>query len=109
MSESIEYLPSSQQYVSPQEFAAQSGLSLSTVWRYLKTGRIHSVQPGGNRCRVLVPSEALAQFTSASAVSRGADQQVAPNAGDAPAKRSQKACELSGPRPRWKNESSRSD
>ena len=46
-------------HLSPAEFAVESGLSLATVRRYLKSGRLPKVQFGGFRCRVLIPREAL--------------------------------------------------
>ncbi len=52
-------------YLSPHEFVARSGLSLATVRRYLRTGRLPSLQPGGRRCRVLIPAAALERFTVA--------------------------------------------
>ena len=44
-------------YLTPEEFAHLSGLSLSTVRRYLADGRLPKVQPGGPRCRVLIPRQ----------------------------------------------------
>jgi hypothetical protein len=47
------------EHLSPTEFAVESGFSLATVHRYLKSGRLPKVQIGGFRCRVLIPREAL--------------------------------------------------
>lgn len=44
---------------SPAEFAARSGLSLITVRRYLAEGKLPKYQPGGKRCRVMIPVSAL--------------------------------------------------
>ncbi len=41
--------------VSPQEFVVLSGLSIATVRRYIAGGRLPCIQPGGRRCRVLIP------------------------------------------------------
>jgi excisionase family DNA binding protein len=46
-------------YLSPQAIADLSGLSLSTVHRYLDKGKLPKEQPGGKRCRVLIPRDAL--------------------------------------------------
>ena len=46
-------------FLSPAEFARLAGISLATVWRYLADGRIPRLQPGGRRCRVLIPRSAL--------------------------------------------------
>jgi site-specific recombinase XerD len=44
---------------SPKEFADRSGLSLATVHRYLKSGRLKKRQPGGKSCRVFIPESEL--------------------------------------------------
>jgi hypothetical protein len=49
-------------HVSPQEFSDQSGLSIASVRRYLRGGKLPFVQPGGPRGRVLIPADALAQL-----------------------------------------------
>lgn len=49
-------------YLTPEEFAQVSGLSLSTVRRYLANGKLPKCQPGGPRCRVLIPRGALVQL-----------------------------------------------
>lgn len=79
-------------YVSPQEFAELSGLSLSTVHRYLKSGRIEFVQPGGPRSRILISRHALQKKTPE------ADKGGTP--GDSTSADTDKQ-PVSGPRPRW--------
>ena len=66
----------SRDFLSPQEFAAKSGISLVSVRRYIAAGRLPSVQPGGRRCRVLIPQSALAQFTKVADVALGTGQTV---------------------------------
>ena len=64
-------MPSSQQgvkCVSPKEFAVFSGLSLSTVRRYLADGRLPKIQPGGHRGRVLIPCDVLERVRADDAV-----------------------------------------
>lgn len=46
--------------LSPEEFANRSGLSVSTVRRYIKAGVLPHTQPRGYRGRILVPANALA-------------------------------------------------
>lgn len=41
------------------EVARLTGLSIPTIRRYLKDGRLPKVQPGGRRCRVLIPRSAI--------------------------------------------------
>jgi len=54
--------PVEQRYFSPDQFAEMSGLSIATVRRYLATGKISSIQPGGCRCRKLIPVSVLDSF-----------------------------------------------
>ena len=56
---------STRQYLTPQEMVEKAGISLSTVWRYIRAGRFPIVQPGGPRCRVLIPRDALQQRAAA--------------------------------------------
>jgi excisionase family DNA binding protein len=51
---------SSRRYLSPEEFNQLTGLSLATVRRYLKNGKLPFLQPGGRRGRILIPVDALA-------------------------------------------------
>jgi hypothetical protein len=51
--------PCTLDYESPADFARRTGLSLSTVRRYIAAGRIPVAQPGGFRGRVLIPQGAL--------------------------------------------------
>ncbi len=46
------------EFLSPAEFAQFSGLSLPTIHRYRKSGRLPFIQPGGFRCRILIPKNA---------------------------------------------------
>ena len=46
-------------FISITQLAAEAGLSVSTVRRYLRDDKLPRVQPGGARCRVLVPANAL--------------------------------------------------
>ncbi|MFP4105889.1 MAG: helix-turn-helix domain-containing protein [Phycisphaerae bacterium] len=46
-------------YMSPEEFAAHSGLSQATVRRRIRDGSLPHVQPGGKGCRILIPVNAL--------------------------------------------------
>ena len=55
-------------YLSPHEFVARSGLSSATVRRYLRDGHLPSAQPGGPRCRVLIPVTVLKSFLAAKQV-----------------------------------------
>ncbi len=47
-------------FLSPEEFSELSGLSLATIHRYLKSGKLPYRQPAGPRGRILIPVEALA-------------------------------------------------
>ncbi len=49
-----------ERFVSPKEFSELSGLSMATIHRYIKNGKLPSRQPAGPRGRILIPAEALA-------------------------------------------------
>lgn len=75
-------------FLSPAEFAAESGLSLSTTHRYIAAGRIIKWQPGGARCRILIPRSEL--------------DAVAPAAPAPQSAHSRETTSRSGPLPLWK-------
>lgn len=50
---------SARKYLSPNEFASATGLSISTIFRRLKAGQIQLYQPGGKRTRILIPIAAV--------------------------------------------------
>lgn len=83
-------------YVSPVEYVQLSGLSLSTVHRYLKSGRIPFEQPGGPRSRILIPVDTLRQRSASD------DSSEEPTVDARPSSQSNR-CPLSGPKPRWMN------
>jgi hypothetical protein len=86
-------------HLSPKEFSQISGLSLATVHRYLKKGKLPFRQPGGPRGRILIPVDAL-QSVPAGATGAGSDRgataarEPSPDAAERPAA-------LPGPRPKW--------
>jgi hypothetical protein len=85
----------SRRYLSPQEFSHLSGLSLATVHRYLRSGKLPYRQPGGRRGRILILADALE-------AAPGAD--VGPDATTAVTVEPQSpapVARLSGPHPRW--------
>ena len=59
--------------LSPKEFSQLSGLSLATVHRYLKAGKLPFLQPGGPRSRVLIPSDALQLPSPMTSIEREAE------------------------------------
>ncbi len=76
--------------LSRAEFAQASGLSLATVDRYLRDGRLQKVQIGGQRARVLIPRSQLFPMTSPS------DHQTNSETF------SHRSAVRRGPMPRWK-------
>jgi Helix-turn-helix domain len=86
-------------YLSPAEFSQLSGLSLATVHRYLKKGKLPYRQPGGPRGRILIPARALeTEPAIGSAAHQGqAADPTSPTHPDAAAR----CPPLSGPRPKW--------
>jgi len=80
--------------ISPREFVRQSGLSMSTVRRYLNAGILPSVQLGGKRCRILIPRDAVTQLTTL-ALGGGPQKSAHFSASN--------GCGTSGPMPKWMN------
>jgi hypothetical protein len=89
---------SSRRLLSPQQFSQLTGLSLATVHRYLKSGKLSYLQPGGPRSRILIPSDALgppSQVTSTQSQATAMSVVPPPSAG------STQIEHLRGPLPRW--------
>jgi excisionase family DNA binding protein len=86
-----------QQFLSPADFARLSGLSLSTVQRYLRDGKIPYLQPAGRRGRILIPLQAFERAVhdvNALEVGASADESsTTSSSSDEP--------RLPGPRPKW--------
>ena len=89
-------------YVSPREFARLSGLSLATIHRYVKCGKLPCCQPGGRRARLLIPIDALQGLALQSpSTERAPAAQVSPMA-TAPIRNELPGpTRLAGPVPRW--------
>jgi excisionase family DNA binding protein len=88
-------------YVTADEFVQLTGLSLSTVRRYLASGRLPKVQPGGDRCRVLIPRGALQEYCRSSTAS---DESVGPHpvdGADVPLSSNSSTPRRHGPAPKW--------
>ncbi len=85
---------------SVQKFADMSGLSESTVRRYVKAGKLPHDQPGGPRCRILIPLSALPSTDNKSVAG---DPETRPTAAmiTDQAKQPQTLERLPGPKPRW--------
>lgn len=86
-------------FLSPHEFVARSGLSSATVRRYLRDGRLPSIQPGGPRCRVLIPVTALQSFLTVKQVAGPNKTDRSPTV-TKPAYSSNKP--LPGPKAKWR-------
>lgn len=70
-------------YVSPEEFAALTGLSIATVRRRIKASQLPVIQPGGKRTRVLIRVDALAPQPETDAASRSNNSHPSIESGDA--------------------------
>jgi excisionase family DNA binding protein len=79
----------SRDFLSPLEFVISSGLSISTVRRLLKAGRLPFIQPAGRRSRILIPRDALTQTRASPPVATPAGDRTPIRQG------------LPGPAPRW--------
>lgn len=82
-------------HLSPQQFSDSSGLSIATVRRYLRDGKLPFVQPGGPRGRLLIPSDALARL----AVDRAGGPDPPPPAAEG---RTEESSQRPGPVPAWR-------
>ena len=86
-------------YLSVQEFKQLSGLSLATIHRYLKSGKLPFRQPAGPRSRVLIPTDAL------DILCRSTQPPITPplatDADLTPDRDATNDPPLSGPRPKW--------
>jgi|GEM_PF-4430080 len=84
-------------YLSPAEVARRTGLSIATVRRYVQGGALPKYQPGGRRCRVMIPIAALESFQSATST-EGTSTPSTSRKEEALAKEQRPRF---GPRPRW--------
>lgn len=90
-----------QAWLSRQELATKSGLSLATIDRRRKDGTLPFVQLGGRRCRILFSSDVLRSLVVGTP---SANEPVSIDPVP-PAEPLTQVCETkdqpSGPRPRW--------
>jgi hypothetical protein len=92
---------STQKYLSPKEFSEQSGLSIATVGRYLRAGKLPYVQPRGRRGRVLIAFDALDRL-AAERASRSATPSSPSALGEEG--RGEQPIRRSGPLPAWRRD-----
>jgi hypothetical protein len=92
----------SRAFLSPEEFSHLTGLSLASVRRYLKSGRLPCWQPRGRRGRILIPTHLALQALSgpSGAPACAASTVTAPSPAASVALH-QPVSLLSGPRPKW--------
>jgi excisionase family DNA binding protein len=53
------------EFLSPEQVAALLGASTKSVRRYLTTGLLPFIQPGGKRGRIFIPRDAVAALAGA--------------------------------------------
>jgi predicted DNA-binding transcriptional regulator AlpA len=80
-------------HVSVKEFSATRGLSASSIWRYIRAGKLPFSQPGGRGHRVTIPEDAILAHTVKAATVSTAE---VPSTTPFPASK-----HLSGPTPAW--------
>ena len=61
-------------YLTLKQFIARCPLSESTVRRWIKSGNIPSIQPGGENTKILIPADALARLATIAAGPRQAER-----------------------------------
>ncbi|WP_419193650.1 helix-turn-helix domain-containing protein [Kolteria novifilia] len=84
--------------LSPRQFAALSGLSTVTVYRYLRSGKLPARQPFGPRGRWLIPKDALDRLDE----QRGEETRSAAKTQASLPSNTESATRLSGPTPKWR-------
>ena len=89
-------------YVTPKEFVRLSGLSLATVRRYLANGRLPKFQPGGPRCRVLIPQHVLKEQCPPASTTDASVQSYSVGAAEISSSSETKTPCHRGPSPRWR-------
>ena len=89
------------EYLSPDEFSQLSGLSIATVRRYLRAGRLPHVQPAGSHGRILIPRDALDRLADPPPRDLPPSTPTSPSMA-APPNRPR------GPRPRWQSSNPKS-
>jgi hypothetical protein len=87
-------------YLSPQQFSGLSGLSLATVHRYLRNGRLPYQQPAGRRGRLLIPADALELLSAATPPGGPPRPPLSPST-TATTQAPVTPARPPGPRPRW--------
>jgi len=92
--------PRARRFLSPLEFSEFSGLSLATIHRYLKKGRLPFHQPGGPRSRILIPIDALLALAIV-IPALISDEGIATPVSEPTEHQSSDSDRLSGPPPRW--------
>ncbi len=85
------------EYLTLDEFQKRCGLSIVTLRRYVKSGKLESVQAAGRGHRILIPRDALDKLRTAPKKSPDPIR-VGPPA---------KISTLSGPKPRWRADPAR--
>ena len=92
--------PQARRYLSPQEFSGLSGLSLATVRRYLRNGKLPYRQPAGHRGRILIPADALDLLLAATSPEEPSQAPQVPPTTPRP-QPPVTPTRPSGPRPKW--------
>lgn len=92
MHSSDDSVHSDERGLSPSEYAARNGLSLSTVHRRLRAGLIKECQSGGKNCRIVIPPSELFRVDSLEADS---------NPLETHSMEEQPKKQLAGPKPKW--------
>jgi excisionase family DNA binding protein len=93
-------LLASRVYLGYAEIAAQTGISLSTLRRRVKEGRLPFIQPGGRRTRIVFPADVIERLLQ----NAGNAAETTPVSSTEPARSAAKPTHH-GPRPKWLQDS----
>jgi excisionase family DNA binding protein len=93
----------SSRFLSIAEFARLARLSISTIRRYMKAGKLPYVQIGGPRSRVLFAADVLDHFVSQSSLTSSHIEEAASSPSCEAARQDNAPKQIPGPCPKWLN------
>jgi excisionase family DNA binding protein len=84
--------PTKRQWITVTELSTRVGVSVSTLRRWVRGGRLPAIQPGGPRGKLLFPADVVERIAQALRL---------PDVADVTQPHLDKVAPLSGPRPNW--------
>jgi excisionase family DNA binding protein len=91
----------SSRFLSIGELAHLARLSISTIHRYMKAGKLPFIQLGGPRSRVLFRADVLEHFESQPHALQSRSEESAASTSSESARHDAVPNQIPGPRPKW--------